>query len=59
MRAGAQMLNQVGVGSWAYSPQQDKIKIIFISDDFEIISGLNFAAGSYRFEQDDLSPSPY
>ena len=45
------MLHQSGVRGGPDSPQEDKVEIIFVGGDFEIIARLNLAAGADRFGQ--------
>ena len=42
------MLDQAGVGTRAYSPQEDEVKIILIEGHFKIIAWFNLPAFSDR-----------
>ena len=49
------MLHQASVGRWPNPAQQDEIQVVFIANDFEIVSRLYSPARSNRFRYYELA----
>jgi len=53
------MLDQASISRRPYPTQQDKVKIIIVGNNLEIIPWLNLAACPYRFGQYKLASLAY
>ena len=53
------MLHQSRVGGPPDPSQQDKVKIVVVRNDLEIITRLDFTAGPYGFRQYKLATLAY